>query len=377
MQSLPCLLSLLNHNQGVKRARTIIFGFLIAVLGGASAVGAGAAPAVGEAQALDLPEGGRPVEVRISFHLLDVHRVDDEAQTFEFSGTLTLVWKDSRQAFDPAIEGVAEKFYNGDFQFNEISPAWYPQVGLANASGAPESQGVLLRVKPDGTSTLIQPIHAVARSRMKLRRYPFDRQKLEAVFAVLGFDSGSVTLVPDPAAATGDRSRIEVPQWDLTGVSAMARTVPAPHAGETGSSSAFVLALDVRRQSFFMVRLVILPLFMIVVLSWSVFWMDRSSLGDRMSVSFVGLLTVVAYQIMVSGIMPNIAYITFMNAFLGFSFLIMCATIVVTLAVGTCDKQGDSGRGDRIDRRCRRVFPVVYAVLITVDAVFTILLTRP
>ena len=31
----------------------------------------------------------------------------------------------------------------------------------------------------------------------------------------------------------------------------------------------------------FLVRLVILPLTLMVMLSWSVFWMDRSLIGDR------------------------------------------------------------------------------------------------
>jgi len=48
--------------------------------------------------------------VRASFHLLDLQNIDDEAETFEFSGVMTLPWSDERQAFDPAEEGVAEKF---------------------------------------------------------------------------------------------------------------------------------------------------------------------------------------------------------------------------------------------------------------------------
>ena len=55
--------------------------------------------------------------------------------------------------------------------------------------------------------------------------------------------------------------------------------------------------MDVKRQPLFMLRLVVIPLCLIVMLSWSVFWMDRSSVGDRMAVSFVGILTAVAYQI--------------------------------------------------------------------------------
>jgi hypothetical protein len=98
---------------------------------------------------------------------------------------------------------------------------------------------------------------------------------------------------------------------------------------------------------------------LIVMLSWSVFWMDRSSVGDRMAVSFVGILTAVAYQITLVGIVANVSYFTLMNAFLNLSFLLMSGTVVINLYVGTADRRGHE-RGDRIDRRCRWIFPLVY-----------------
>jgi hypothetical protein len=325
-----------------------------------------------QASLLDLPDGGRPVEVQAAFHLLNINKIDDETETFEFSGVLTLIWRDTRQAFDPVKEGIDEKVYQGSYQFNELSPAWYPQVVLANASGVPEIQGVLLRVKPDGTNTLIQSVNAVARSGLALRRYPFDHQRLEAVFEILGFDTSEVTLTLQEMSASVDHTKIRVPEWKLTDIDASPRTMVAPYVGTKARASAFVLTLDVQRQSSFMMRLVLLPNLLIVVLSWSVFWMDRSSLGDRMSVSFVGILTVVAYQSLLSDIMPQISYVTLLNAFLNFSFMLMCATVVVNLVVGECDKQGDLSRGDRIDRRCRWIFPLVYAglMLATVTVVF-------
>jgi hypothetical protein len=71
---------------------------------------------------------------------------------------------------------------------------------------------------------------------------------------------------------------------------------------------------------------------------------------------------------MVSGIMPEISYVTLMNAFLTNSLVIMSATVVINLYVVACDKRGDSKRGDRIDRRCHWIFPLLYAVLILVTA---------
>ena len=80
-----------------------------------------------ETYLLGLPNNGGPAVVRAAFQLKNIDEIDDEAETFQFTGVLTLTWQDKRQAFDPNKERVQEKIYQGDFQFNEISPAWYPQ----------------------------------------------------------------------------------------------------------------------------------------------------------------------------------------------------------------------------------------------------------
>jgi hypothetical protein len=99
--------------------------------------------------------------------------------------------------------------------------------------------------------------------------------------------------------------------------------------------------------------------------------MERSSLGDRINVSFIGILTAVAYQIVVSEVLPHISYVTLMNGFLQLSFLVMCATVVVNLVVGSLDKRGEVAAGDRVDRRCRWIFPLVYFGLLGILAVVT------
>jgi hypothetical protein len=117
-----------------------------------------------------------------------------------------------------------------------------------------------------------------------------------------------------------------------------------------------------------MVRLVILPMMLLVGLSWSVFWMDRESLGDRMAISFIGILTVVAYQLTVSGMIPRIPYVTLLGGFIGVSFFTVSASVVVNLVVGHLDRSGRRARGDRIDYACRWAFPLAYGVLLATTA---------
>jgi hypothetical protein len=314
------------------------------------------------------PKEARPVVVRVRFEVQDIDEIDDRAETFEFTGVLVLTWRDPRQAFDPAVAGVDEKIFQGNYQFDEVATGWYPQVVLVNASGLYEANGVLLRVRPDGTSTLIQTLNASAEVELNMVRFPFDGHRLEAIFEVLGFDRDEVVLQAESDAANSFAGKLRVPQWGIKGAGVSVRDRSASYAGRRGVASAFVVGIDVQRRSFYASRLVILPLIVIVLLSFSVFWMDRSSLGDRLSVSFIGILTGVAYQILMSDQMPRISYVTLMHGFLTLSFLTMCATVVMNLVVGALDQRGERELGDLVDRRCRWIFPLSYFGLLLVSA---------
>jgi hypothetical protein len=312
-----------------------------------------------ESVVLNPPVADGPVVVQARFHLDDINAIDDGSETFEFRGVLTLTWRDPRQEFDAAAAGVDEKLYQGDFQFNEIAPSWFPQVVLVNESGMYETHGVLLRAKPDGTQILVQTVNAIAKTEFSIRRFPFDQHQLEAVFEILGFDDTEVVLETD--TEVGDaHGRVQIPQWTISSVCSEIRNRAAPYAGRRGVASALVVSVDARRESFYIIRLVVIPLIVIVLLSFSVFWMDRSSLGDRINVSFIGILTGVAYQIVVSDLVPRISYSTLIHGFLNLSFILMCATVAINLIVGSLDQKGKSELGNRIDRRCRWIFPLVY-----------------
>jgi hypothetical protein len=59
-----------------------------------------------------------------------------------------------------------------------------------------------------------------------------------------------------------------------------------------------------------------------------------------------------------------------MNEFLNLSFLLMCATVVINLYVAYADRRG-TDVGDRIDRQCRWIFPLVYFGLNAIAVVVT------
>ena len=168
-----------------------------------------------------------------------------------------------------------------------------------------------------------------------------------------------------------------MPQWLLTDINSSTGTRSTSFSGNRASTSTFVISMDLQRRSFFIIRLVVLPLMAIVMLSWSVFWMDKSSLGDRISVSFIGILTAVSYQMLLGEILPRISYLTLMNGFLNISFMIMCLSVIINLRVGYLDHQGRGEAGNQLDHRCRWMFPVFYFGYILVITGISLFLLPP
>jgi hypothetical protein len=276
-------------------------------------------------------------------------------------------WKDPRQAFDTAQAGVAEKLFSDPYHYTEQDPTWVPQVDLMNAYSPLETRSQLLRIAPDGTCLLVRAINGVAKIRLELDRYPFDQQQLALVFRAHGYSGNEVLLTPSATGVIWDPAALRVPQWTMHRIEPSAQTFTTQVLGRKVAVSTFVLTLDLARDPMHMMRLVLIPLALIVILSWSVFWMDRSSLGDRMSVSFVGILTAVTYQVIIADTLPDISYITFIHGFVNLSFLLMCLTVAVNLLVGVNDHKGRTSVGDRIDHLCRWLFPLSYTLLLGIN----------
>jgi hypothetical protein len=306
--------------------------------------------------------------VDAGFMLFDVNEIEESKETVEFEGALLLSWKDPRQAFDPATSGVAERVFKGTYQVNEVYDGWRPQVVLANQSGNFNLQGVVLRVEPDGTVWYVEEFDASAESPMDLRFFPFDTQILQLHFKFLGYSSDEVRfrpvdefsrLAPQQGSAIGNAA------WAVSGFSVSSGEDRSAIAGPDviAAGSTLRVAITAERRSAHIVRVVVLPLMLIVALSWVIFWMDRETLSNRMDISFIALLTVVAFQIMVEQTLPAIPNFTLMSGFLAINYVLVAATVLITLRVDQLDRAGRQAKGDRLDLRCRWIFPVLYFVV--------------
>ncbi|MFN7731118.1 MAG: hypothetical protein ACK5OB_04395 [Pirellula sp.] len=305
-------------------------------------------------RALIPPPGPTPVPIGVEFHITNLNEIDSEKECFQVTGTLTLTWKDTRLAFDPEATGIRAQVFQGSYQVNEVSPAWYPQVVLANAFNGYDKQGSILRIHPDGTCEFTESLTATARVRFDLRHLPFDKQTLMLDFQILGFRFDEVQFNESQHSVVSNRDDLRVAQWKVGEIASRIDIAPNSY----NRSSAFIVMIGVTREPLFMLRTIILPLMLCVLLSMSVFWMEPTDLGDRMNVSCFGILTSVAYLIVISDLLPQISYVTLTHVFLNASLLVMFATAIMNLTVYLYEKRGHSSHW--IDVLCRWGFPSFY-----------------
>ena len=308
-----------------------------------------------------LPPGPQPIEVQVRFFLSDINDINERTETFEIKGLLALQWRDERYMFDPNIEGANEKRYQGTFQFLEEYNAWWPQLVLSNGVGTIPLQSVSLKNSPDGTLLFLQEVTAVVESPMDLRLYPFDEQKLKAIFEPLAHYGTEIRLVTAPELIDVPERPIHVAGWELRGLSL------EPHVEKDGNSDAlftqFIITLEMKRKPGFVIWFIIVPLSMIVLLSNSVFWIDRDIIGSRLDILFISLLTIVAYQSLAAEGLPSVSYFTLINGFVYVGYLTMIASIVSNIWLFNLNRRKEEAKASRFNRMCRWIIPTGFIVL--------------
>lgn len=303
----------------------------------------------------------------LGIFVTDLIAIRELDEVFEIEAVMSLDWQDDRTRFDPEEAGVEKKSWLSNFQIDEDADMWLPEVMFDNGMGDRMTELRRLEVSWDGHVHYLEKFNAILKMPMRLHLFPFDTDKLIAILDVFEESVDDLVLVPDPDNIGYDKVGIDLAQWHIEDISIVMKEHQA--LGKVRESEVLI-TLEVRRKPGYYIWKVILPLMVIIGLTWVVFWMKGESLSDRMNISFIGILTVVAYQFLLSEVLPKIPYLTFMDCFLFSSFLILALTIPETLLVFKYIGEGKEKRARRIDNIAKWAFPLGYALLIVSTFLF-------
>jgi len=312
----------------------------------------------GDPETTPNPRG--PTLVSIGVFVRQLSALDVVQGQYMFRGHVRSTWCDPRLAFDATEAGTDEKVYVATAAERELAGIWYPAGFPVNRAGGLELTERILQVAADGTVHSDLNIGVPLHASFDLRRFPFDRQKLALEVESVRWQIDEMVLVEDEMV-TGFSADLSMPEWEIMSVGE--RIEQADGVRDTRPFSRLLFEIELRRRPGFYLWKVLLPIFIIVAISWSVFWMTDENVASRTRITATGVLTVVAYQFVVAEDLPRIAYLTVLDKLMLLSFGLLAVTVVQSLWVGRL-QASDFAKAKRLDRMSRWIFPLGYAVLV-------------
>jgi len=320
------------------------------------------APRSSEVDLKTPPNSNGPTEVRAGLFVDELRDIDPVQSSYQFRGIVTVSWCDPRHAFDARVEGVEEKVFYGPEAAAQIERGWTARGFPVNQVDDLKITERVIRIRSDGMVSGDLNISVQLSANFDLRRFPFDSQQLTLEIESFTWNAEQVVMVAD-ASKTGFSEDFEIPEWTITGVRAHEERVDVIRSAEPFSR--FVLTIDIERKSGFYLWKVMLPLLIIVALSWSIFWMVDEKFGIRVRTSATGILTIVAFQFVASQNLPRVGYLTLIDKVMVISFLLLGVTVLESYVVSRY-QASNIDRAHSIDRAARWFFPLTYASLIAI-----------
>jgi hypothetical protein len=107
----------------------------------------------------------------------------------------------------------------------------------------------------------------------------------------------------------------------------------------------------------------LVPLYLVVLMAWIVFWIPREHVPSRIGLAATSMLTLIAYRFAMSSVLPPIAYLTRLDVFMiGASVLVFSALATAVAVTYTMDYV-DTVLADRINLAGRILAPLLIALI--------------
>ncbi len=300
---------------------------------------------------------GEPTEVQILIYVIDVDEVNSADQSFAASVYFQARWK------NPFLR------HQGPGPLHRrLTDVWNPRLTIVSQQMAWKSYPESVEIAPDGTVTHRQKVWGRFSQPLKLRDFPFDQQELSIQIVAAGLKEEDVTMVPlenETGRSSAIAKTFSLPDFDVLAWSA----APAPYypAGEKLGVAGYEMKLQISRQPTYYVLKVIIPLCLIVAMSWLPRWIDPEQTGTNIGISTSAFLTLVAYLFAITVLLPRVSYITRMDRFILLATLTVFAGLLQTVTNTVLIRHQRKELAERTDRGSRIVYPLLLLFVLFVS----------
>ena len=125
------------------------------------------------------------------------------------------------------------------------------------------------------------------------------------------------------------------------------------------------LLIEIKRNSAHYVFKIIIPVFLILCVAWSVMWIPTYKLDARLTTSIVALLALIAYNFVFEGDIPKLEYLTDLDKFILLSYIFCCVPTFISIGFSRfiLKTQKLQKRVTVINRHIRRWGGLIYLII--------------
>jgi hypothetical protein len=213
-----------------------------------------------------------------------------------------------------------------------------------------------VEIAPDGEVTYRQKVWGWFSQPLNLRNFPFDKQRLTLHLVTAGLKESEVKMVP-LELRSGIAPEFSMPDFKV--IDWRAETRPYLPGGKPPGTAGFILEIDIERLPNYYTWKVILPLCLIIMMSWIPRWLDPEDGGTSIGISTTAFLTLVAYLFAIIVLLPKVAYLTRMDRFILISTIMVFAALVQTVVMTYLARHGRGALAFQINWVSRFVYPIL------------------
>lgn len=272
---------------------------------------------------LSWPDTGGPVLVYVNIYLRSISKIDDVNMEYSAQFTFREEWHDARLAYERFADDNTQVppfvVLTTSEQADLTQQIWMPDTFFQNEKEARrhhiDKPNVLIRIHPDGQILYSVRLSLVLSCPMSLEYYPLDRQTCLIDLASYAYTTDDIKYewkLTNPIQQK-EGLRQSLPSFELQDV----LTDYCTSKTNTGEYSCLRTKMILRREfSYYLVQLYI-PSFMLVIVSWVSFWLDKDSVPARVTLGVTTLLTMTTQSSGINAKLPPVSYTKAIDVWIG------------------------------------------------------------
>ncbi len=293
--------------------------------------------------------GGSPTVVSVGVWMFNLSEINAVEQSLTGDFLVALTWTDPRLAEFAGCEVP-------------LASVWSPHVYFRDAGHLFRRGPDMVRVGPNGKVRYLQRYRGTMPAIHDLKDFPLDEHRLHVLLASFQYGEGQVRFALDQRMTGINGDLLSIPDWRIIGVKgSIDRIFVKPF---DRFHSVFDFEISVQREIGYYLWKVIIPLCLIVFMSWAVFWINPVQFGPQIGLSATSMLTLIAFQFATKDILPKIPYFTILDRFIFGSTILVFVALLQSISTTFFVSRKKIDLALRIDALCRVAFPVAFALML-------------